>query len=72
MIDWVEITDSCRITAAAYDDEEERILVRFPDGPEWQYEECPPFIWEEFMDTPSKGRFIHERLNYHPHGPLQE
>lgn len=72
MIDWIEVTDSTRVTAVAYDEEGERILVRLKNGPEWQYEGCPRFVWEEFMAIGvSKGGFIHDRLNHHTHGRLQ-
>jgi hypothetical protein len=67
-IEWIEV-DSERIEAMAYDEEEERILVRFPgSGVEWCYESCPPIVWEEFSNpNQSKGKFIHEVLNHKPH-----
>lgn len=71
MIEWIDCTDSSRVSAIAYDEEAERILVRFPDGTEWQYLGCPPAVWEEFVAIQtSKGTFIHEHLNQHPHGRL--
>lgn len=73
MIEWIECTDSSRVTAVAYDQEYERIFVRFPDGREWQYHACPPQVWDEFTSAQtSKGTFIYERLNQHQHGPLVE
>ncbi len=72
MIEWIEVTDSERVSAIAYDPESERILVRFArDGKEWQFHGCPPIVWEEFVNpATSKGSFIHETLNHHSHGPL--
>ena len=72
MIDWIEVHDSDRVTAVAYDAGQEHILVRFKDdGTEWQYAGCPRLVWEEFMaPTTSKGRYIHNQLNHHVHGPL--
>ena len=72
MIEWIEVTDSDRVSAIAYDEEGERIFVRFSkDGTEWQYHGCPPIVWEQFTDpATSKGRFIFEQLNSHTHGPL--
>ena len=71
MIEWIECTDSSRVTAIAYDNDSERILVRFPDGMEWQYHGCPPLVWDEFTSPhTSKGTFIHEHLNQHQNGPL--
>lgn len=72
MIDWIDVPDSDRVTAVAYDADQERILVRFKrDGTEWQYSGCPPMVWEEFIaPTTSKGQYIHNQLNRHSHGPL--
>lgn len=73
MIDWIEVNDSSRVSAVAYDVDEERILVRFrKDGVEWQYPNCPLVVWQEFMaPATSKGQYIYEQLNHHDHGPLQ-
>lgn len=67
-IEWTEVTDSERIVAMAYDEEEESIYVRFPKGGvEWCYEDCPPHIWDEFSASgQSKGLYIHETLNHKP------
>lgn len=73
MIEWIGVTDSSRVTAMAYDDENERILVRFMNGREWQYLDCPPTVWEEFAHhAASKGRYIHDVLDHHAHGPFSE
>ncbi len=73
MIDWIECTDSSRVQAVAYDEEGERILVRFPDGAQWQYHGCPQAVWEEFTSPQtSKGTFIFEQLNQHQHGPFTD
>jgi len=68
-IEWIDVTDSERIIAMAYDEETEAILVRFTkDEVEWCYEACPPNVWEEFSDPKrSKGLYIHEVLNHKPH-----
>ena len=72
MIEWIETPESSRVQAVAYDEEGERILVRFRNnGIQWQYQGCPPQLWEEFSAPGiSKGSFIHERLDQHEHGPL--
>lgn len=73
MIEWIDCTDSTRLQAVAYDEDGERILVRFTDGTEWQYQGCPPPVWDDFMSPQtSKGTFIHQELNQHQHGPLTE
>ncbi len=72
MIDWIESPESSRVQAVAYDEEGERILVRFrKDGNQWQYLGCPPQVWDEFCAPgTSKGTYISERLDQHQHGPL--
>jgi hypothetical protein len=67
-IEWIEDFESDRIEAMAYDEENEMILVRFPDGIEWCYEACPPNVWSEFSSPgQSKGQFIFQVLNHKPH-----
>jgi len=66
MIEWIPVTDSSRVIAAAYSPQLEQIYVRFPDGTEWCYEECPGHIWETFMaPNTSKGAYIHSELDHH-------
>lgn len=69
MIEWSPVSGSSRIVAEAYDEEAERIYVRFPDGVEWWYAACPRHVWEEFT-TPgqSRGQYIHLVLNHKPNG----
>ena len=70
MLDWLEVSDSERVAAVAYDAEQETIYVRFQkDSVEWWYAASPPHIWEQFtMMGISKGRFIREVLDAHPNG----
>ncbi|MDE0236550.1 MAG: KTSC domain-containing protein [bacterium] len=69
MIEWIPVSDSERIIAEAYLEEAETILVRFPDGVEWAYSECPLHIWEEFTAPgQSRGQYIAQVLDHKPHG----
>lgn len=71
MMEWITVGDSSRIVAMAYDAEQERICVRFPNGVEWWYGACPPTTWTEFAAPgQSKGQYIARVLNYRPHGRL--
>jgi hypothetical protein len=65
---WIDVSDSDRIIAMAYDEVEEAIYVRFPKSEvEWCYEACPPNVWDEFSAAgQSKGQYIHETLNHKP------
>jgi hypothetical protein len=66
MTDWIDVTDSTRIIAMAYDQANEAILVRFPTGVEWQYLGCPTHVWAEFSaPATSKGVYINTILNHH-------
>jgi hypothetical protein len=69
MIDWIPVSGSSRIVAEAYDAETERIYVRFPNGVEWWYADCPRNVWEAFIAPgQSRGQYIHEVLNHKPNG----
>jgi KTSC domain len=68
-LEWIDVPDSARVSAIAYDEEAEVIYVRFTNGDlEWCYEECPPHVWDEFSNpSQSKGQYIHQVLNHKPH-----
>lgn len=69
MIKWNPVTGSSRIVAEAYDAENERIYVRFPDGVEWWYSACPLNVWREFTaHGQSRGQYIDRVLNHKPYG----
>lgn len=70
MIEWISVLDSTRIVAMAYNEEQQTIYVRFPEGIEWWYGDCSQLHWEEFRFAPSKGRYIREELDHHPNGQL--
>ena len=68
-MDWQAVTDSSRVAAIAYDPQGETIFVRFQDGVEWWYGNCPAQVWEVFVAPgTSKGRYIKEVLDDHPKG----
>ena len=70
MLEWIDVTDSDRIVAMAYDETEEAIYVRFPKNDlEWRYDMCPPSVWAEFVAPgQSKGKYIADVLNHKPNG----
>ena len=69
MIEWSPVSGSSRIVAEAYEEEAERIFVRFPDGVEWWYAACPRHVWDEFTAPgQSRGQYIHQVLNHKPNG----
>ena len=67
-LEWQPV-ESKRIVAEAYMAETETIYVRFPNGVEWYYENCPFDVWEAFTEQgQSRGGFIHHHLNAKPNG----
>lgn len=66
-LDWIPVPNSRRIIAECYAAELESILVRFPNGVEWQYQACPPHEWAAFTAVgQSRGEYIANVLNYKP------
>lgn len=72
MIAWIDVNDSTRVAAIAYDADKQTTYVRFKnDGVEWWYGNCSQSAWEQFSAPgTSKGRFIHQELDSHPNGQL--
>jgi KTSC domain len=62
---------SSRITEMGYDGDTAIVYVRFTDGVGWCYMNVPPDVWEQFVASPSKGRFIKETLDAYPNGPAE-
>ncbi|OUS91936.1 KTSC domain-containing protein [Rhodococcus sp. NCIMB 12038] len=70
-LNW-QAVESSWIVAEAYELETETIYVRFPDGVEWYYTACSPDVWKSFTaQGQSRGKFIHQTLNYKPMGRHQ-
>ncbi|WP_277182475.1 KTSC domain-containing protein, partial [Caballeronia sp. BR00000012568055] len=69
MNNWIPVSNSTRIVAEMYESLSETIYVRFPNGVEWWYSNCPPEVWDAFTAPgQSRGQFIHKVLNYKPNG----
>ncbi len=67
MLEWLPVANSSRVTAIAYRASTQQILVRFQDGAEWCYEECPLHTWRAFSSlATSKGKFIASVLDRLP------
>ena len=58
----METPDSTAIRAIRYDEERQRLLVRFIDGDEYAYVGVPGEVHRSFVDAPSKGRFFAEAI----------
>lgn len=61
-IDWVEV-ESSNIAAIGYDaDEEDDLYVRFNSGAEYVYHDVPEDVYNSFMDSDSKGKYLNEHI----------
>ena len=60
---------SLRISEMGYDAETATVYVRFTDGRSWCYMNVPQDVWDQFVASSSKGRFIKETLDAYQHGP---
>ena len=65
-INWQPVVSDA-VTHEAYDSDSEAIYLRFNDGAEWRYEECPVHVWEEFTAPgQSRGQYFHRVLKFKP------
>ena len=58
----METPDSTAIRAIRYDEERQRLLVRFIDGDEYAYVGVPGEVHRSLVDAESKGRFFAEAI----------
>ena len=58
----MEIEASTAIRAIRYDEERQRLLVRFVDGDEYAYVGVPGDVHRSFARALSKGRFFAEMI----------
>lgn len=55
--------DSSSIDTVGYDEETQILEIEFRVGV-YQYEDVPEYIYHDFMNADSKGRFFHENIKY--------
>ena len=71
MIEWIEVSGSSMMIAAAFVAEEECIYIRFTDGKCWRYSSCSLANWEEFTAPgQSRGKYFHAVLKHKPGAPF--
>jgi lysyl-tRNA synthetase class 2 len=67
----MDIDDSTAIRGIRYDEERQRLLVRFIDGDEYVYVGVPGEVHRSFVDADSKGRFfVAEIRDRYPYNKL--
>lgn len=47
------------IASIGYDPSRDTLEVEFLNGSIYQYFDVPEYLYEQLMETPSKGRFLH-------------
>ena len=50
------------ITSIGYDSSAETLEIEFKDGGVYQYYNVPDIIHEQFMESESKGKFLHANI----------
>ena len=59
---------SSNISSIGYDPSLDTLEVEFWNGSIYQYYNVPRNIYEQLMETPSKGRFLHAKIkNTYPY-----
>lgn len=61
VIEWNDVL-STNIDMIGYDEEKSELHVLFKSGYEYVYNEVPPAVYQEFLDSDSKGRYLNERI----------
>ncbi len=70
-LDWIDL-ESSTVANAAYDVDAEKIYVRFMDGGTYEYDQCPPHVWDEFIAPgQSAGKYLNETLKHKPYQRLE-
>lgn len=65
-----QYVDSSMITSIGYDFSTCTLEIEFEGGVVWDYPGVPEYLWYEFENADSKGKFFHQNINkqYTPQG----
>lgn len=55
---------SSNIASIGYDENQMVLEVEFLDGRIYHYEGVPKYIFDDFLNAGSKGRFFHSNIRY--------
>lgn len=58
MSEWISTPESSHVDAIRYEEDTQDCFVRFNDSSIYQYMDVPERTWSEFLDHPSKGRYV--------------
>lgn len=51
---------SSNVNSIGYDEESKTLEVEFHGGGVYQYSDVPKEVYEDFMNAPSHGKFLHK------------
>lgn len=51
---------SSHILSAQYDDDAQQMVIEFQNGSRYRYSNVDPVVFTAFMDSPSKGNYLHK------------
>jgi hypothetical protein len=57
--------ESSNIKAVGFDPNGRTLRVEFNSGSQYDYEDVPPTVYQEFIESPSKGRFFAQNIKGH-------
>ena len=57
-----EYVDSSSLQSVGYNEEYQTLEVEFRNGAVYQYYNCPKLMYDELMNSPSKGQFFHSQI----------
>jgi len=63
----ISITNSSNILGIHYDSSNFFLEVTFKNGTVYRYLDIPKEIYETFLVSPSKGKFLHENIKKFKH-----
>lgn len=70
-VEFYPVTSS-NVAESGYDYEELVLYVRFMNGALYYYSDVPPEVWDSFLYSESKGRFVHTDLKgIYPYGRME-
>jgi hypothetical protein len=59
MAEWVQTPESSHVEAIRYEPDTQDVYVRFQDdGSTYKYSDVPESVWNELLNSGSKGRFV--------------
>ena len=56
------LVSSSNIQEVSYDDSAHRLVVTFVSGSTYEYPNATERLYQEFLDAPSKGRFLRSNV----------